>query len=211
MFNKWRTAKRVFYLGLAVELFPITAYVIYDFSTPLPAPFNSNDYPFLARFWIRKALQWDSTEWQRLKDIEHARSVVISTNPSGHVSPQATHLLVYASLRKLSLHPTIPELLQIYHTLTKKPHVGEGMTEERARLEASFEVSKQLCQMYLEHGQVEGAREQAERCLEMMNKGAPYLTKRWSEHPLKHTFMDLVNGNDQEYQEPQEKNFTNNQ
>lgn len=131
---------RMIGLFLGFNGLPFFAYAVYDRLASLPAPFDacSSPFPFVARFWIRKAMQLDSRPEWRLTDLAEARKAVLATAwISGPASPQATLLMVVDAEERLKHNPSLQTLDALWTLLCTKPHVGINGT--------SFAASPQLC------------------------------------------------------------------
>lgn len=179
--------KRVARLGAVFGFFsmPVAAYGIYDRSNPFPSPLDQCDYPLMARYYIRKAL-WTENISDKAYNLDWAMQKVLAAG-YGPASPQSTALVMYLSQLYLDERPLkLENLTASYAALTHKPHVGEGVKEERARLELSFQVAATLCSL-LAKSNPEGAAEFAKRALATMDKAPPFLSKNWKNHPLRDT------------------------
>jgi hypothetical protein len=75
--------------------------------------------------------------------------------------------------------------------LTHKPHVGEGVKEEQARLEMAFKVAEKLCDLFRESDPVR-AKGYAEHSIATMTKAPPYLRDLWKEHYLMTKFKSIL-------------------
>ena len=156
----------------------------------LPADLDNLHYPLLARFYIRRGLY----RWKRenlgkylpdlAKDLDSAMQVVLNSG-LGSASPESTALVIFLSRCYLeAAEPSLPDLEAAYVALTFKPHVGEGVKEERKRLEMSFEIANRLCQLYASSNP-QKVRMYAESALVTLEHGPVYLQSSWGNHPLK--------------------------
>lgn len=169
---------------------PPACYTIYDYFKPLPHPFTNIPYPFIARFWIRKSF-WGRFPEDKIRDIDFARKAIMRKD-IGPASPQATQLLVYDVEERLKLSPSIETLKMLWGALTAKPHVGEGASEERARLETAFKVAAMLCDRHLEYQEASKAKDLATNVMFYMDKSPSYLSSQWTKHPLRAKFEALT-------------------
>lgn len=160
----------------------------YDRFAPLPEELSGLKFPFTARFYIRRALcpAVDVEESARLLDL--AMQSVLASG-LGSASPESTALVLYLSRRYLEQStPNVPQLEAAYYALTFKPHVGEAVREEKARLMKSFEVAHRLCQLFTASGEQEKVKYYADKSLEFLDHGPQYLAASFANHPLRREF-----------------------
>lgn len=169
---------------------PWATWHVYEYFHPLPAPLNECHYPLRARWYIHQAL-WNSSSLPRQAyRLDQALRVILQGG-YGAASPQATNLVIYLSQQYLNQEsPRAEDLSASFKALVHKPHVGEGVAEERARLEMAFKVAARLIQTL----SIEDQHEIAQRVITIMDK-APYYLGNWKNHPLRSTFETTLHGN----------------
>jgi len=172
---------------------PAAVWRLHDHLSPLPPALLHTRFPLLARLYISRAM------WARAMDgkayyLDRAMARVLASG-LGAASPQATALLVYLSqLYCEQDEPDVRHLAASLAALCHKPHVGEGVREERARLEMSFRVAAKLCDL-LQHADPARCAEYAGRALDTMQCAPPSVGAKWANHPLKARFARIVNRN----------------
>lgn len=173
-------------LGLAG--LPVFSFVVYDRFAELPLEFKGLNFPLFARFYIRRALCPATSLAEEARYLDLAMQKVFNSG-LGSASPESTALVLYLARQYLEAEqPSVPDLEAAYSALTFKPHVGEAIKEERARLELSFKICERLCQIYKSEKQPEKARLLAEKALNFMNNGPSYLKDGFANHPLRSVF-----------------------
>lgn len=176
---------------LGVSGLGVLGFVTYDRFAELPEEFRGLNFPFLSRWYIRRALcpVTKLEETARLLDL--AMQNVLNSG-LGSASPESTALVLYLTRRYMKEpNPSIADLEAAYQALTYKPHVGEAVREERARLMKSFEVAHLLCKFYSQgpHADPGKVRHYASRSLEFIDNGPKYLIKSFENHPLRSDFI----------------------
>lgn len=161
----------------------------YDRFAALPEELQGLNFPLPSRWYIRRALcpANEVEETARLLDL--AMQNVLNSG-LGSASPESTALVLYLTRRYMEEPtPSLPDLEAAYIALTFKPHVGEAIKEEKARLLKSFEVAHRLCQVYSEQGNHEKVHYFAARSIDLLDNCPPYLVSTFSSHPLRAEFM----------------------
>ncbi len=102
----------------------------------LPPP---SSYPLRARYYLVRAVLAAPAIGLQMAFLERAMRAVLERG-LGAISPQATAIVVYAAALACAARD-VPRLVQSFEALTQKPHIGEGIAEERARLMASLNVA----------------------------------------------------------------------
>lgn len=182
---------RIAYLGSALGLccLPIAAFGIYERLNPLTPPLNVS-FPLTARYYVRRAL-WSGPLEQKAYYLDKAMQRVLSAG-LGAASPQSTALVVYLSQLYLEERPPQLEHLRAsYVALSHKPHIGEGVAEERSRLEMSFRVADKLMEI-LKPIDLHAAREYAASSLMKIEKAPPFLGPTIKNHPLADKFRTFL-------------------
>ncbi len=142
--SQQRMRSRRFAWLVGAFVFPLSCLSLYDRLAALPEPLNRHRYPFLARIFIRKALLFHSNNVDAMaKDLDSALWAVMNAG-LGAASPQSTALVIFIS--KQFLKEGDPKKLEeALAALTHKPHVGEALEDEKARLEMGLDVVQHLC------------------------------------------------------------------
>lgn len=171
---------------------PVAAWRLYERHAPLPPPLGGTPFPLLARLHIRRAM-WAGSVAERTRHLDGAMRRVLASG-LGAASPQATALLVYLSqLYCEQREPDVRDLAASFAALSHKPHVGEGVREERARLEMSLCVAARLCDV-LQHRDPARCAAYAQRALDAMQHAPPHIGGgAWADHPLKARFASILN------------------
>ena len=169
---------------------PIAAWGIYDRKFPLPAPLDI-DFPLAATFHIRRAL-WCSALADKAYHLDQAMRRVLTAG-LGAASPQSTALVVFLSQLYLEAETVDLENLRAsFAALIHKPHIGEGVSEERQRIEMAFKVADKLCRTLIERGDTQEAKDYAARVLKLFSQAPPYLKNKWTDHPLRSNFESFL-------------------
>lgn len=182
--SKQRLRARRFAWLMTWMVLPISCISLYDRLAPLPEPLDRHPFPLLARIYIRKALLMNKEgDVDGLaKDLDSALGAVLSAG-LGAASPQATALLVFLSQRYLEDSKTPSSRLEeALAALLHKPHVGESLEDEQARLEMGMKVLGRLHGMYNDHR----AGELLDRYETAIKRCPPRLSLR-----LQHQFSNL--------------------
>lgn len=109
---------------------PVGAYCLFDATKSLPKPFDQASFPFLARFYIRRALQcpWAVPKSSAfvVQNLAAARDICLRKGTlGGACSPQATLLMTQMAIRMADDAGTpIDALQRALDSLLRKPHVG---------------------------------------------------------------------------------------
>jgi hypothetical protein len=134
---------------------------------------------------------WSDELTNKAYYLDQAMRAVLNSG-YGAASPQSTALVLYLSQLYLDAPtPEIGNLMASHAALTHKPHVGEGVKEERARLEMSFTVANRLCDLLAEVDP-DAAREYATKSLNTMERAPPFLGNSIRNHPLRDRFRRIV-------------------
>lgn len=186
MFLRNERATRIgLFIGTACA--PFAAWRIYERISPLPAPLSAVRFPLAARYHIHRAL-WSSELETKGYHLDQAMRRVLAAG-LGAASPQSTALVVYLSQLYLEAEPLdLDSLRASFAALTHKPHVGEGIAEERQRLEMAFKVADKLCKGLVERGGKQEAMDYATRVLTILDKAPPFLKNNWTDYPLRRNF-----------------------
>lgn len=184
-------------LGIVVGMasLPVTGFLIYDRMAELPEELRGLNFPFTARFAIRRALCRTASLDDTARHLDTAMQRVLSSG-LGSASPESTALVLYLARRYLeAADPRLMDLEAAHLALTYKPHVGESIREERARLELSFRVAERLCRLYEAepHRNLAKVHFFASKSLEFLNHGPSYLQSAWTSHPLRSQFTKYMN------------------
>lgn len=183
-----RARKFTFILGTIV--LPLSILSVYDRLAQLPDPLHKNKFPLLARFYIRKALLTHKTDDTDgiARDLDSALAAVLSSG-LGAASPQATSLIIYATKRYLeNPNTSLERFEQALAALLKKPHVGEALDEELARLEMGIDVARRL---YAEYPKEKGDS-LVDTCRATIQRSPPTISRR-----LLPKLSTIENGNTQ--------------
>lgn len=175
--------RRVAKLGLFVGLFctPLAVWSAYEQFNPLPAPFFNTHYPLMAKYYIRRALLADPIESKAFY-LDQAMQTVLSSG-LGAASPQSTNLVIYLSKLYLENVPNNIENLQAsFVALTHKPHVGEGVIEEKARLLMAMKIADRLIEIIPDEME---KRNLAQKIQRILDKSPNYLKSIWETHPIR--------------------------
>jgi hypothetical protein len=185
-------------LGILIGLagLPVASFFIYDRFAALPNELNDKKFPLLARFYIRRALCPVNSIEETARCLDLAMQRVLASG-LGSASPESTALVLFLARLYLEAsesnnnNSSIPDLEAAFHALTFKPHVGEAIKEELARLELSFKVAQRLCSFYSSksHCNPEKVHFYAGRSLEFMDSGPSYLKTKFSDHELRKEFQ----------------------
>ncbi len=177
---------------LGISGLGVLGFATYDRFAELPEELQGLNFPLTARWYIRRALcpATNLNENARLLDL--AMQSVLNSG-LGSASPESTALALYLT-RKYMEQPTpsSPDLEAAYVALTYKPHVGEAIKEEKARLLKSFEVANRLCELFAERGEHEKVQYYANKSLEFLDHGPKYLSQAFEKHPLRPVFHNYA-------------------
>ena len=176
-----------FGIVLGISGLGVLGFVAYDRFAELPKELQGLSFPFTARWYIRRALL-DSklSETARLLDL--AMQSVLNSG-LGSASPESTALVLYLAQRYLDEpEPSLPDLEAAHFALTYKPHVGEAVKEEKARLMKSFEVAHRLCELFSKQNEKEKVQFYAHKSLDILDHGPKYLSSSFENHPLRPVF-----------------------
>ena len=174
---------------------PIAGFFLYDRFAPLPEELENLNFPFPARWHIRRALCPANSIQETAKQLDLAMQKVLNAG-IGSASPESTALVLYLSRLYLDAkEPSIPDLEAAHYALTFKPHVGEAVKEEVARIELSFKVADRLCSFFSSNGHenLEKIQFYAGKSVELMENGPNYLKSRFENHNLKSKFKEYLN------------------
>jgi hypothetical protein len=161
----------------------------YDRLAALPKELEGLNFPLSARWYIRRALCPASKLNESARLLDLAMQSVLNSG-LGSASPEATALVLYLTQRYLEQPtPSLPDLEAAHHALTFKPHIGEAVKEEKARLLKSFEVAHRLCELFVQQGDREKVRFYAEKSLRFLDHGPKYLSSSFENHPLREVFI----------------------
>lgn len=178
---------------LGLSSLPFAGFVIYDRIAALPEELKNLSFPLPARFYIRRALCPANSIQETAKFLDLAMQSVLTAG-IGSASPESTALVLYlARLYLDAKEPSIPDLEAAHYALTFKPHVGEAIKEEAARIELSFKVAQKLCSFYNSQNNSEKAQFYAKKSIDLMENGPTYLKNRFENHPLKPEFQKYFN------------------
>lgn len=180
---------------IGVGSLPIAGFFLYDRFAALPEELENLNFPFPARFHIRRALCPANSIQETGKQLDLAMQKVLNSG-IGSASPESTALVLYLSRLYLDAkEPSIPDLEAAHYALTFKPHVGEALKEEAARIELSFKVAERLCSFFSSNGHENWEKIQfyAGKSVELMENGPNYLKSRFQNHQLKLKFMEYLN------------------
>lgn len=148
--SQQRMRARRFVFLLSTVVFPLSCLSLYDRLAGYPEPLGRHRFPLVARLYIRKSLllrKPDDLEGIA-KDLDCALGAVL-TSGLGAASAQATALVIYLSKLYLESSQTPNcRLEDALAALLHKPHVGESLEDEKARLKMGFEVVKRLHSVY---------------------------------------------------------------
>lgn len=183
-------------LGILVGFcsLPFAGFFVYDRIAELPEELENLNFPFPARFYIRRALCPANSIHQTARHLDSAMQKVLNAG-LGSASPESTALVLYLARLYLEAdEPSIPDLEAAHYALTFKPHVGEAVKEEIARIELSFKVADRLCHFFSTgpHADSEKAHHYAEKSINLMENGPTYLKSRFESHPLKARFNQFL-------------------
>jgi hypothetical protein len=171
---------------------PVAGFVIYDRLAGLPLELQNLNFPLPARFYIRRALCPANSIQETARYLDLAMQKVLLAG-IGSASPESTALVLF--LARLYLETDgdahISDLEAAHYALTFKPHVGEAVKEELARVELSFKVADKLCKFYSTAGHENDEKVQfyAHKSIELMENSASYLKSKFENHPLKSQFL----------------------
>lgn len=182
--SKQRMRARRFAWLMTWIVAPVSCLSLYDRLAPLPEPLSKHSFPLMARVYIRKALLLNREHDVEglAKDMDAALAAVLSAG-LGAASPQATALLIYLSDRYLQEQQTPSNRLEeALVALMHKPHVGEALEDEQARLEMGMKVLGRLHGMY----QGQKARDLLDRYETSIKRCPPRLSLK-----LQHQFSDF--------------------
>ena len=174
---------------------PIAGFFLYDRFAPLPGELENLKFPFLARIRIRRALCPANSIQETARQLDLAMQSVLNAG-IGSASPESTALVLYLSRLYLDAkEPSIPDLEAAHYALTFKPHVGEAVKEETARIELSFKVAERLCSFFSSNGHENREKVQfyAGKSVELMENGPNYLKSHFENHQLKLKFKKYLN------------------
>ena len=170
---------------------PFATFFIYDRFAPLPEEFMNLNFPLSARFYIRRALFPANSIQETARFLDLAMQKVLSSG-IGSASPESTALVLFLARQYLeSAQPSISDLEAAYYALTFKPHVGEAVKEEIARLELSFKVADKLCSFYSSsgpHQNLEKVDFYSNKSIKLMENGPECIKARFENHPFKTKF-----------------------
>lgn len=148
--SQQRMQARRFVFLISSVVFPLSCLSLYDRISGYPEPLGRHRFPLIARLYIRKSMllrKPDDLEGIA-KDLDSALGSVL-TSGLGAASPQATALVIYLSQLYLKSSDTPNSRLEeALAALLHKPHVGESLDDEKARLRMGFEVLKRLHSVY---------------------------------------------------------------
>jgi hypothetical protein len=184
----------LFGIALGLVSLPVAGFVIYDRFAELPKEMKNLNFPLPARFYIRYALCPVNSIQTTAKYLDLAMQNVLASG-IGSASPESTALVLYlARLYLEDNNSSISDLEAAHYALTFKPHVGEAVREELARIELSFPVAERLCSFYSSsgHEDSENVSFYANKSLKIMNDGPEYVRSKFSNHPLKEYFQGFV-------------------
>ncbi|PJF16873.1 hypothetical protein PSACC_03321 [Paramicrosporidium saccamoebae] len=134
--------------ALGAACLPIAAFGTYERLSPFPEPLNVS-FPLSSRYFIRRAL-WTDSLADKAYYLDKALQHVLSSG-LGAASPQSTALVIYLSMLYMAdPTPNVHNLMASHAALIHKPHIGEGVREEQARLEMAFKVAERLCDLFKE-------------------------------------------------------------
>ena len=171
---------------------PVAGFVIYDRFAGLPLEFQNLNFPLPARFYIRRALCPANSIQETARFLDLAMQKVLLAG-IGSASPESTALVLYLSRLYLETEggAHISDLEAAHYALTFKPHVGEAVKEELARIELSFKVAERLCQFYSTEGHESSEKCQfyANKSIELIQNGPNYLKSKFDNLPLKSKFQ----------------------
>lgn len=174
---------------IGVASLPVAGFVIYDRFAGLPLELQNLNFPLPARFYIRRALCPANSIQDTARFLDLAMQKVLLAG-IGSASPESTALVLYLARLYLETEGDahISDLEAAHYALTFKPHVGEAVKEELARIELSFKVAERLCQFYSTAGHENSEKCQfyAKKSIELMENGPNYLKTKFENHPLKH-------------------------
>ena len=173
---------------------PIFGFFLYDRYAPLPEELQNLNFPFPARFHIRRALYPANSCQETARHLDLAMQKVLNAG-IGSASPESTALVLYLSRLYLDAkEPSISDLEAAHYALTFKPHVGEAVKEEEARIELSFKVAERLCSFFASNGHENWEKVQfyAGKSVDLMENGPSYLKRRFEDHQLKSKFKDFL-------------------
>ena len=181
-------------LGIVIGLtsLPVAGFVIYDRLAGLPLELQNLKFPLPARFYIRRALCPANSIQETARYLDLAMQKVLSSG-IGSASPESTALVLYLARLYLEIegNSNISDLEAAHYALTFKPHVGEAVKEELARIELSFKVAERLCKFYSTENP-EKCHFYANKSIELMENGPNYLKSAFENHPLKSQFHNYL-------------------
>ena len=183
------SSRRISKIGIALGTLslPIATWSMYERINALPQPLGQMHYPVIARIYLRLALRSGLTLEQKAHYLERAMRSLLNKG-YGAISPQYTNLIIFLSQLYMDQDPpSVNNLMASFQSLTHKPHVGEGVAEERARLEMAFKVAGRLVDILPEDA---SRREIAQKVLIIMKKSPPYLGT-WKNVPDRSKFESL--------------------
>lgn len=183
-------------LGIALGLtsLPVVGFAIYDKFAVLPEELKNLNFPLPARFYIRRALCPANSIDETARYLDLAMQRVMAAG-IGSASPESTALVLYlARLYLEAENGNVSDLEAAHYALTFKPHVGEAVREELARISLSFKVAERLCALYSSpgHEDREKVRFYANKSLELMENGPNYLKSHFENHPLLPKFKQFA-------------------
>lgn len=168
---------------------PIASFYIYDRLAAIPPELQNLHFPLPARFYIRLALFPTNSIQETAKYLDLALKNVLSAG-IGSASPESTGLVIFLSKLYLDAkESSIPDLEAAHYALTFKPHVGEALKEEIARVDFSFKVADRLCSFYSStgHENLEKVHFYSKKSLELMEA-----VSSLRDHPLKQKFNNYA-------------------
>lgn len=180
---------------LGIGCLPFTGFFVYDRFSDLPEELKKLNFPFSARFYIRRALCPANSIQETARFLDLAMQKVLNSG-IGSASPESTALVLYLSRLYLEAKDiNLPDLEAAHYALTFKPHVGEAIKEELARLELSFKVADRLCSFYSSNAHVNSEKVQfyANKSIGLMENGPNYLVSKFENCPLKLKFQEYLN------------------
>lgn len=179
---------------IGVASLPVAGFFLYDRFAALPEELEKLNFPFPARFHIRRALCPANSIQETARHLDLAMQKVLNAGV-GSASPESTALVLYLSRLYLDAkEPSIPDLEAAHYALTFKPHVGEAVQEETARIELSFKVADRLCSFFSSknHEDWEKVHFYAGKSVDLMENGPSYLKSRFENHQLKSKFKEFL-------------------
>lgn len=179
---------------IGVSSLPIAGFFLYDKFAELPQELQNLNFPLLARYHIRRALCPANSLEETARQLDLAMQKVLNSG-IGSASPESTALVLYLSKLYLDAKdPSIPDLEAAHYALTFKPHVGEAVKEESARIELSFKVADRLCTFFSSkgHENLEKVQYFATKSIHLMDNGPSYLKNQFENHHLKSKFKEYI-------------------